>query len=135
MASPNPPQPIKVPDPDTSPEGTKREDGYQKQFAGQLRAEAQIFAQRRGAPKSLDESDFDSAYRHLLATHQDTWADWIRKGICKLVLAFSGAIIPVGGVLIYVDKGSVAGWALGAAGVILFAAAAIIEEVPLGRHK
>lgn len=95
-------------------------------------------AQRRGAPKSLDESDFDTAYRHLLAAHQDDWKDRTRKIVAHLCVFLAGALFPYGPMLVAGDSTTeqqIAGVGLCLVTVMLAVGAAIIHEVPLGRAK
>ena len=127
-------------DPVISPEGEQREAKYRKDFAEQLRQVARQCAVRRGASNSLDESDFDAAYRHLLSSARDDKWDRIRKIVANLAVFGSGACLPLGVQLVAkpLAQGdpsyTVTGVALILISVVAAVLAAILHEVRVFRQ-
>jgi hypothetical protein len=69
--------------------GDQREKLYQNEFRDLLRHSA-VLAMKRRLSNTLDESDFDFAYRDLLSSRN---VDWTRQIVGALTLLGSGAII------------------------------------------
>src|SRR6202163_391337 len=69
--------------------GDQRERIYQNEFRDLLRHSA-VCAMKRRLSKTLDESDFDTAYRDLLSSRH---VDWTRQVVGAVTVLVGGGVI------------------------------------------